>query len=184
MTSHGRQVWIRVTQFTAEVGVRIGELAARAGVSVRSLRYYEEQGLLTSSRTAGGQRWYAEVDVERVVLIQRLYAAGLSSSTIATLMPCVDTPSEAASVAALARMAEERERLDGHIADLLRTREMLDVLMRSAREHLDDQLTTGSSNSAKCSAPRNEVIAAIRPARTSRTVIDQPSNTPLRSASR
>ncbi len=68
--------------------------------------------------------------MERVALIQRLYAAGLSSSTIATLMPCVDTPSEATSVAALARMAEERQRLDAHVADLLRTRDTLDVIMK------------------------------------------------------
>jgi DNA-binding transcriptional MerR regulator len=158
--------------------VRIGELAARAGVSVRSLRYYEEQGLLASTRTAGGQRWYAEVDVERVVLVQRLYAAGLSSSTIATLMPCVDTPSEAASVAALARMAEERERLDAHIADLHRIRATLDEVMQSARAHLDGQRAAGSPNSAKCESPRNDVSPAIRPSRTSRAVIDQPRNSP------
>jgi len=115
--------------------MRIGELASLAGVSVRSLRYYEEQGLLTSGRTAGGQRCYTEVEVERVTLIQRLYAAGLSSSTIATLMPCVDTPSEAASEAALVRMAEERGRLSAHIVELVRTRESLDEIMRIAREH-------------------------------------------------
>ena len=62
--------------------MRIGDLAARAGVSVRSLRYYEEQGLLTSTRSAGGQRHYTESDVERVAFVQRLYAAGLSSRTL------------------------------------------------------------------------------------------------------
>lgn len=115
--------------------MRIGELATRAGVSVRSLRYYEEQGLLTSTRTAGGQRWYTEVEVERVTLIQRLYAAGLSSATIATVMPCVDTPSEATAEAAMTRMEQERERLSAHIADLVRTRESLDRIMDVAREH-------------------------------------------------
>jgi len=39
--------------------VRIGELAERTGVSVRSLRYYETKGLLGSERTSGGQREYA-----------------------------------------------------------------------------------------------------------------------------
>ncbi|MFC4946542.1 MerR family transcriptional regulator [Pseudonocardia sp. GCM10023141] len=115
--------------------MRIGELASRAGLRVRSVRYYEEQGLLASGRTAGGQRWYTEVDVERVTLIQRFYAAGLSSSTIATLMPCVDTPSEATSEAELVRMAEERERLSAHIVELVRTRESLEEIMRIAREH-------------------------------------------------
>lgn len=34
--------------------MRIGDLAARTGVGIRSLRYYEEQGLLTSTRSGGG----------------------------------------------------------------------------------------------------------------------------------
>jgi len=84
--------------------MRIGELASRTGVSVRSLRYYEEQGLLSSSRSASGQRHYTEGEVERVAFIQALYAAGLSSRTIAELLPCVDTPSEDHSDAALERM--------------------------------------------------------------------------------
>jgi DNA-binding transcriptional MerR regulator len=115
--------------------VRIGELAARAGVSVRSLRYYEEQGLLTSTRSASGQRHYTDDEVERVTFIQRLYAAGLSSRTIAELLPCVDSPSEEHSDAALARMAQERDRLSEHIADLVHTRDALDGLMATARAH-------------------------------------------------
>ncbi|MGW7825241.1 MerR family transcriptional regulator, partial [Streptomyces puniciscabiei] len=95
--------------------MRIGELAARTDVSVRSLRYYEEQGLLTSSRSASGQRHYTEAEVERVRFIQRLYAAGLSSRTISELLPCVDSPSEDNSEAALERMAQERDRLSEHI---------------------------------------------------------------------
>ncbi|MFJ8025869.1 MerR family transcriptional regulator [Streptomyces sp. NPDC096311] len=115
--------------------MRIGELASRAGVSVRSVRYYEEQGLLTSTRSQSGQRHYTDGEVERVAFIQRLYAAGLSSRTIAELLPCVDAPSEENSDAALERMALERERLSTHIADLVRTRDTLDGLMATARAH-------------------------------------------------
>ncbi|MFF4958731.1 MerR family transcriptional regulator [Streptomyces sp. NPDC001222] len=115
--------------------MRIGELAARAGVSVRSLRYYEEQGLLTSTRSPSGQRHYTEEHIERVTFLQRMYAAGLSSRTIAELLPCVDSPSEETSDAALERMAEERERLSEHIADLIRTREELDKAMAANRAH-------------------------------------------------
>ena len=43
--------------------MRIGELARRTGVSVRSLRYYETQGLLRSDRTPGGHREYAEAGI-------------------------------------------------------------------------------------------------------------------------
>ncbi|MET9352743.1 MerR family transcriptional regulator [Streptomyces sp. NPDC006617] len=119
--------------------MRIGEVASRAGVSVRSVRYYEDQGLLASTRSAGGQRQYTEHEVERVRFLQRLYAAGLSSRTIAELLPCVDAPSEAHSDAALERMAQERDRLSEHIADLIRTRDALSALMTAAREYRDTQ---------------------------------------------
>jgi DNA-binding transcriptional MerR regulator len=55
--------------------MRIGDLAAKAGVSVRSLRYYEEQGLLAATRTASGQRTYDAEAVDRVRLVQELEAA-------------------------------------------------------------------------------------------------------------
>ncbi|MEU9312034.1 MerR family transcriptional regulator [Streptomyces sp. NPDC048256] len=123
--------------------MRIGELASRAEVSVRSVRYYEEQGLLTSTRSASGQRHYTENEVERVAFIQALYAAGLSSRTIAELLPCVDAPSEANSDSALERMALERDRLSAHIADLVRTRDALDGLMASARAHRERLAAAG-----------------------------------------
>ncbi|MFC7327208.1 MerR family transcriptional regulator [Marinactinospora rubrisoli] len=113
--------------------MRIGELASRTGVSVRSLRYYEEQGLLRSTRSRSGQRHYLESDVDRVRFLQRLYAAGLSSRAIAELLPCADAPSEAHSDAALARMAAERDRLSAQIAELRRARDELDELMDLAR---------------------------------------------------
>jgi DNA-binding transcriptional MerR regulator len=120
--------------------VRIGDLAAQAGVSVRSLRYYEEQGLLSSTRSASGQRTYVASDVERVRFVQRLYTAGLSSRTIVDLLPCVDAPSEESADHAWTRMAEERARLDEHITELLRTRDALDEVIavnRRARATLN-----------------------------------------------
>ncbi|MGW3109676.1 MerR family transcriptional regulator [Streptomyces sp. NPDC001100] len=121
--------------------MRIGELAARTGVSVRSLRYYEEQGLLVSTRSGGGQRHFTEHDIERVDFIQRLYVAGLSSRTIMELMPCRDAPSDENSAAALERMAQERDRLSAHITELLRTRDSLDALITAARADRDDRRT-------------------------------------------
>ncbi|RFU84182.1 MerR family transcriptional regulator [Streptomyces triticagri] len=120
--------------------MRIGELAARTGVSVRSLRYYEEQGLLKSTRSPGGQRHYTESHAERVGFIQRLYAAGVSSSTIMELLPCVDSPSLAATDASLQRMALEHERLSEHIAELMRTREAMEAVIATARAHREIQL--------------------------------------------
>ncbi|MET9565129.1 MerR family transcriptional regulator [Streptomyces tauricus] len=118
--------------------MRIGELAARTGVSIRSLRYYEEQGLLlTNSRSASGQRHYADVEIERVAFIQQLYSAGLSSRAIAELLPCVDMPRQENSQAALQRMAEERDRISERIADLTRTRDALDELMIRSQAHFE-----------------------------------------------
>jgi DNA-binding transcriptional MerR regulator len=53
--------------------LRIGEAAARSAVSVRTLRYYEELGLLTpSARSPGGARRYAEEDLTRLARIREL----------------------------------------------------------------------------------------------------------------
>nr|WP_156910688.1 MerR family transcriptional regulator [Nocardia mangyaensis] len=115
--------------------MRIGELAEQAGVSVRSLRYYEEHGLLASTRSSGGQRTYTDDAVARVHLLQRLYAAGLSSRTIVDLMPCVDKPSAEQTDETWARLLEEREQLDQRITELLRTRDTLDEIITVNRDH-------------------------------------------------
>lgn len=109
--------------------MRIGELAERTGVSVRSLRYYEEQGLLASSRSTGGHRHYAEEGIDRVAYLQRLYSAGLSSQTIVGLLPCLESPSAATSDAAFERLVEERDKLVEHISGLTRTLESLNELI-------------------------------------------------------
>ncbi|CAM5270040.1 MerR family transcriptional regulator [Streptomyces pseudogriseolus] len=114
--------------------MRIGDLAARTGVSVRSLRYYEEQGLLDSSRSPGGHRHYDEEGVDRVAYLQRLYAAGLSSQTILSLLPCLESPSAATSDSAFDRLVEERDKLVTHIAGLTRTLESLDELITLNRK--------------------------------------------------
>ncbi|MEU4224424.1 MerR family transcriptional regulator [Nonomuraea sp. NPDC026600] len=107
--------------------MRIGELAARSGVSVRALRYYEEQGLLDANRSDSGQRHYPEPAADRVHLIQMLYAAGLSSRTIAELLPCVEA--KVSTPESRARLAAERERIDAQIAALTRTRDRLDMVI-------------------------------------------------------
>lgn len=120
--------------------MRIGELARRTGVSERSLRYYEQQGLLSAGRTPSGQREYAEKAVDRVIHIQELYAAGLRSTTIAGLLPCMrDTdggPSPDATPRLIAELHAERDRLDKSIRELAASREVLDGVI-SAATHPD-----------------------------------------------
>ncbi|MCL7429526.1 MULTISPECIES: MerR family transcriptional regulator [unclassified Streptomyces] len=117
--------------------MRIGELARRTGVSERSLRYYETQGLLRADRTPGGHRDYPEAAVDRVIRIQELFAAGLHSSRIAQLLPCMrDTdggPSAVATPKLVHDLTEERDRIDRMIADLLRSRETLDEVIEAAQ---------------------------------------------------
>ncbi|MCM1975772.1 MULTISPECIES: MerR family transcriptional regulator [Streptomyces] len=118
--------------------MRIGELARRTGVSVRSLRYYETQGLLRSDRTPGGHREYAEAAVDRVIRIQELYAAGLHSDRVRQLLPCMRDedggPSAIATPRLVADLTVERDRIDRQIADLIRSRDTLDEVIRAAED--------------------------------------------------
>lgn len=122
--------------------MRIGELSRRTGASVRALRYYEEQGLIGSDRSVGGQRHYTEDAVPRVEFIRRLLAAGASSRAIAEMMPCFDTPLEETLDNAMGSLAQERRRLTTRIDDLAQARKALDTLMDAAREHRSQLRTT------------------------------------------
>ncbi|MEV0035535.1 MerR family transcriptional regulator [Streptomyces sp. NPDC056909] len=133
--------------------MRIGELADRAGVSTRALRYYEEQGLLCPRRTASGQRVYPESAVDRVALIQQLYTAGLGSRLMATLLPAIDARYVGPQL--LDRVLDERVRIRAKVAELQEAGRRLDVLIDLAT-HPDtescpsslDQALTGDSASA------------------------------------
>ncbi|MGW4533375.1 MerR family transcriptional regulator [Nocardia sp. NPDC004340] len=118
--------------------MRIGELAKRTGVSDRSLRYYEEQGLLVADRTPGGQRDYPELAVDRVIHIQELFAAGLNSKKIFEILPCMRDvdggANERATPELVDELRSERDRIDRTIADLLRSREVLDDVIVRAGE--------------------------------------------------
>ncbi|WP_277209157.1 MerR family transcriptional regulator [Isoptericola croceus] len=107
--------------------MRIGDVAQRAGVSTRALRYYEEQGLLTAERTPGGQRTYPESAVERVRLIQQFFAAGVPSRTILQLMPCVETGQGTPEVFRV--LAAERDRMTAAMAELAAARDALDHMI-------------------------------------------------------
>lgn len=107
--------------------MRIGDVAKQAGVSTRALRYYEEQGLLGSVRTASGQRVYPPAAVERVRMIQQFFAAGLPSRTIQRLLPCVETGQASPEVFEL--LASERARITRTMAELARAVDALDRMV-------------------------------------------------------
>ncbi|WP_329377323.1 MerR family transcriptional regulator [Streptomyces sp. NBC_01716] len=132
--------------------MKIGELARRTAVSERSLRYYEEQGLLVSARTPSGHRTYPERAVDRVIRIQELFAAGLCSGKIAELLPCMRDedggPSEAATPWLVADLTRQRARIDARIAELVRTREVLDdVIVAASGSSVTSEASAASGSS-------------------------------------
>ncbi len=70
---------------------QIGEVAERTGLSLRTIRYYEEVGLVTpSSRSQGGFRQYTEVDVARLELVKRMKPLDFSLEEMRELLTALD----------------------------------------------------------------------------------------------
>lgn len=69
--------------------MKIGELSLRTGVSIRSLRYYEQQGLLAPLRNEKGYREYTPFAEEQVKNIQLYLNLGLSTEQISSFLHCV-----------------------------------------------------------------------------------------------
>ena len=113
--------------------IRIGELARRSGVSVRALRYYEDQGLLSATRSPAGQRHYDEGAVEKVRFFQDMYAAGLTSRNIATLLPCID--SGHTDVEQRRMLHHERDRIADRVAQLQAALHRLDEVIAITAAH-------------------------------------------------
>ena len=63
-------------------GLTAAECAARTGLTVRALRVYEDYGLISPKRTAGGWRWYGRADLVRLNTIGLLKTAGLTLAQI------------------------------------------------------------------------------------------------------
>ncbi|MEU6355461.1 MerR family transcriptional regulator [Streptomyces sp. NPDC047072] len=134
--------------------MRIGELAARAGVSTRALRYYEEQGLLRPHRTPSGQRTYDPSAVDRVALIQQLFTAGLGSRLITTLLPAIDAKDLGPEL--LRRLVVERARIEEKVGELQEAGRRLDLLIALAT----------NPGAHACPASLGEELPNTRPAHT------------------
>ncbi|QXJ23305.1 MerR family transcriptional regulator [Actinomadura graeca] len=132
--------------------MRIGELAARAGVSTRTLRYYEQQGLLPARRAANGYREYEESDLRLVSEIRSLLASGFTLDDARPFVDCLRA-GHAAGAACPESVAVYRRRLaeiDADIRTLIRLRaDVTDQLRRACpgRAHppeaTDDQSDGG-----------------------------------------
>jgi DNA-binding transcriptional MerR regulator len=118
---------------------RIGELAAKVGVTERTIRYYEERGLLESvKRLDGGQRVYTDDDVQRLKFIQKLKVLGLSLAEMQELETLYGRHHTNAKV--LPRLIEL---LDSHLATVSERLGELAALrdeIRSYRQHVTKRL--------------------------------------------
>lgn len=71
--------------------MQIGEVAERTGLSLRTVRYYEEVGLAApSTRTQGGFRLYTEQDVQRLLVIKRMKPLDFSLGEMRELLATLD----------------------------------------------------------------------------------------------
>lgn len=96
--------------------MKIGELSARSGVSARSLRYYEERGLISAGRESNGYRDYDESTVERARTIHMLFGMDFPRDVVQSVLACAG-PASAETHDALAEQlevvrAELAERID------------------------------------------------------------------------
>ena len=120
------------TEFTATM--HIGELAERTGLSLRTIRHYDEIGLLKASgRTDGGFRLYTDEDQARLILIRRMKPLGFSLEEMMSLLKTIDTLDGAIEGIDIAAV---RSDLESFIAQAEERRQKLQEQLAMADEFL------------------------------------------------
>lgn len=121
--------------------ILIGQLSGRTETSRRLLRYYEEQGLIVSTRVANGYREYDEATVDRVLQIRGLLDAGLPTRIIKQLLPCLHKPRDIHSFVdaeltpeTITQLEHERERMQQRINCLVRNRDAITEYLELVRD--------------------------------------------------
>jgi DNA-binding transcriptional MerR regulator len=112
--------------------MKIGELAARSGITAKAIRFYEQAGVLPEpGRTPGGYRDYGEDFVERLEFVRRAQAAGLTLKQAGQILAVRDggqAPCEHVQDLLARRLAEVR----AHIAELVTLEQHLQALLDNA----------------------------------------------------
>ncbi len=102
--------------------LHIGEVAERVGLSLRTVRYYEEQGLFApAGRTPGGFRLYTDVEVARLLLIKQMKPLGFSVQEMRELLEAHDAlagPDDDGRRAAEDRIAAYAAQAEARCAEL------------------------------------------------------------------
>lgn len=114
--------------------MHIGELADRTGLSNRTIRHYDEVGLLRpSGRTGGGFRLYTDTDLARLLIIRRMKPLGFTLEQMGELLAVVDALEVTGDDSERARL---RGQLDEYIRDTEERRAKLEQHLGMADEFL------------------------------------------------
>lgn len=115
--------------------MHIGEVAARTELSLRSLRHWDDVGLLRpSGRTDGGFRLYTDADVEKILVIRRMRPLGFTLDQMSAAMRDLEALHGNADPSA---SANARERLTDVLADACERRANLERQLAMADEFID-----------------------------------------------
>ncbi|MDO3677027.1 MerR family transcriptional regulator [Paenibacillus ehimensis] len=127
--------------------MKIGELSKATGASIRSIRYYEKQGLITPARTESGYREYHKFAVEQVNTIRLYLKLGLSTEQIAGFLQCVLMNKEAFCNEVLPVYRQKLKEIDEQIQTLVRIRSNLEDRIQSIlSEQTDNESMEGTND--------------------------------------
>lgn len=116
--------------------MHIGELAEATGLSLRTIRHYDEVGLLpATTRTEGGFRVYAQSDLERLLVIRSMKPLGFSLEEMAELLEVVDTLADGLD------HPRERELLEDYIRRANEKRDKLALNLERANDFIKNLRT-------------------------------------------
>ena len=112
--------------------MRIGEAAGRAGVTAKTVRFWEDQHLLPSpARTPAGYRDYGPAIVERLAFVRHAQAAGLTLDAIRQVLDIRDG-GQPPCVHVTGLISQRLAEVDARLAELTRTRDQLVILAARA----------------------------------------------------
>lgn len=119
--------------WTLQPVMQISEAARVSGVSARSLRYYEDEGLIFPGRCSNGFRDYCQSTLDRVLVIRELVESGLPVRLIKAVLPRLTDEPGPVCAEFLAEVADHCDRLAARIAILTAQQEALEAYLRQAR---------------------------------------------------